>query len=247
MAAALYFKGDGLVARRAAAQAWGLLDVTQALSDDDEIEVLLSTRSGGCLAGVRVHRTKNLTGKDVRWCNNIPVTSPARTLLDLAAVLGDLELEAAVQIALGRNLVRASQVRDVIVRNPRAKGVGSLRLLMEQGESLHDTRSRYERKLLRLIRQAELPLPRTNVKVAGKLVDAYWPELKLVIEFDGWEYHRGRSNFESDRLRDQLVTSAGHHVVRVTARQIDHSPYALVARIATTIANLRRPPMEIPY
>ena len=148
MAAALYFKGDGLISRWAAGHAWGLLDTTQRLDDDDEIDVVLPTRSGGYLPGVRVHRTKHLTGQDVRWCNNVPVTSPARTLLDLAAVLDELELEAALLTALGRNLVRSSQVRDVMARNQRAKGVGVLRQLLEQPESLHDTRSRYERKLL---------------------------------------------------------------------------------------------------
>jgi very-short-patch-repair endonuclease len=84
------------------------------------------------------------------------------------------------------------------------------------------------------------------MNVAGKDVDAYWPDLRLVIEFDGWKYHRGRSRFETDRLRDQHVTAAGHHVMRITARQVDYRPYALIARIATTMANLRSGP-AIPY
>ncbi len=126
-----------------------------------------------------------------------------------------------------------------MARNPHAKGIASLRALLEQTESLRDTRSKYERKLLKLLRQAELPLPITNTYVVGKFVDAFWPEFKLVLEFDGWKYHRGRDKFETDRLRDQHLTAAGHHVMRVTARQIDHAPYALVARIAGVIATLR--------
>ncbi len=133
-----------------------------------------------------------------------------------------------------------------MTRNPYAKGIARVRSLLEQPESLHDTRSRYERKLLKLLQQAELPLPITNIRVAGEFVDGVWPELKLVFEFDGWKYHRGRNKFETDRLRDQHLTAARHHVIRITARQIDHTPYALIARIATTMANLRCGP-GIPY
>ncbi len=246
MAAALYFRGDGLVARKAAAHAWGLLDVTQAPIEGAEIDVLLSTRSGGWVEGVRVHRTKWLTRQDIRWRHGIPVTSPALTILGLAAGMDELDLEAALVAALGANLVRVSQLHDVIERNPRARGVGTLRSLLAQPATLRDTRSRYERKLLRLLKLAALPLPVTNVHVAGKLVDAYWPEFGLVIEIDGWKYHRQRDRFEADRLRDQIVTAAGHHVMRITARQIDHSPYALIARVARAMVNLSGSP-AIPY
>lgn len=243
MAAALYFKGDALIAAQAAAHVWGLLDTTQAIREDDPVDVLLVGRNAEQPPGIRVHRTKSLPRQDVRWRNGIPVTSPARTILDLAATMDALELEAVVSIALGKRLVRRSQLDDVMVRNPRTKGIGKLRAVLHQAEPLHDTRSKYERRLLRLLKLAELPLPITNTWVGGKLVDAFWPDLGLAIEFDGWRYHRGRDRFESDRLRDQHLTLAGHHVMRVTARQIDHSPYALVARIAATIANLRRGPV----
>lgn len=237
MAAALYFRGDGLVSGSAAACLWGQLDSTQQLTDRDPIRVLLVGRNGTEPTGVSVHRTRAVARQDVRWRNGIPLTSPARTLLDLAATVDDLGLESALSASLRKNLLRRSSLIDVIDRNPRAKGVAIIRELLERPHSLRDTRSVYERKLLALLRAAELPLPLTNVTVAGRMVDGVWPDLKLIYEFDGWEYHRDK--FESDRVRDQTMLAAGHQVMRISGRQIDREPYALVARFAGTIAALR--------
>ena len=116
----------------------------------------------------------------------------------------------------------------------------ALRLLLEQADGLHDTRSVYERKLLTLLRAAELPLPITNTWVGGVFVDGVWPDLKLVLEFDSWKFHGGRDKFESDRIRDQHLLIADHRVMRITKRQIDHRSHALIARIASVISALRR-------
>jgi very-short-patch-repair endonuclease len=233
MAAALYFRGDALVTEHAAAQAWGLLDSTQQLKDVAPISVLLVGRNATAPSGVVVRRAGRVAKQDIRWRNGIPVTSPALTILRLAAQMDDLELETVLSAGFRKNLVRRPQLDDVIQRNPRAKGIATLRSLLEQTESLHDTRSGYERKLLKLLRAAELPLPITNTWVGGVYVDGVWPDLKLVLEFDGWQRHGERDGFETDRLRDQRLLIAGHQTLRVTARQIDRRPYALVARIAS--------------
>jgi very-short-patch-repair endonuclease len=239
MAAALYFRGDALVTGVAGAQLWGTLDTTQQLRDHEPIRVLLVGRNATPTAGVTIHRTKALSRQDIRWRDGIPVTSPARTILDCAGEMDELELEAVLSAALGKNLVRTGQLRDVMERNPRAKGIRRLRSLLGQAQSFHDTRSVYERRFLNLLTAAELPLPVTNTWVAGKLVDGVWPDLKLVLEIDGWKHHGRRDKFESDRVRDQHLMIAGHHVIRVTRRQIDFRPHALVARTASMIAMLR--------
>lgn len=139
--------------------------------------------------------------------------------------------------AFRNNLVRRSNLADVMERNPLAKGIGRLRGLLQQTESLRDTRSKYERKLLALLKAAELPLPITNVPMGGKVLDGLWPDLNLAYEFDGWLYHRDK--FESDRLRDQQALVAGLRTVRITGRQIDFGRYALVARLASIITAVR--------
>jgi very-short-patch-repair endonuclease len=235
MAAALRFRGSGLVAALDAADLWQLLDATQRPLSDRPIDVLLVAQSFHPVNGIHVHRTSTIARQDIRWRHGIPVTSPARTALDLAAIFDDFELEAALAAAFRRNVVRPPQIRDVIQRNPGTKGVGRLKQLLDDTGRPHDTRSGYERRLLALIREAQLPLPSTNAYVGEHMVDMLWRELKLVIEFDSWSFHGDRKSFETDRLRDQVLSTTNHHVMRVTARQVDHTPAALVARIAAII------------
>lgn len=101
------------------------------------------------------------------------------------------------------------------------------------------TRSEAERRLLDLIQRAGLPRPRTNVAVRGHEVDFYWPEQRLVVEFDGWAYHSTRAAFERDRTRDAELQLAGERVIRVTHRQLTRRPEELVARFATGLAAAR--------
>lgn len=216
-----------------------MLDTTQQVGEKDPIRVLLLGRNASSPRGVVVHRTKSLARQDIRWRNGIPVTSPARTILDLAGTMDQFELEAVLLAGLRQNIVRRSQLHDVMERNPRAKGIAKLRALLKQSESLHDTRSKYERRFRSLLRAAELPLPTANIWIAGKFVDGVWPDLRLVLEIDGFKDHGKRDKFESDRVRDQHLTIAGHRVMRVTAHHIDHAPYALVARTASIITTLR--------
>ncbi len=235
MAAALRFRGNGMITGLAAADLWGILDRTLRPVASDPVDVLLVGHGAHSVPSIRVHRVKSIARCDFRWRYGIPVASPARALLDVADELDELELESALFSALDGGWVRPSQVVDVISRNPHVAGVAVLRSLADQPEALQDTRSRYERRMLELLDQAQLPMPVTNASVAGHMVDMYWPALKLVIEFDGWEFHRGRSSFETDRLRDQNLVAGGHRVMRVTARQIDQRPLALVTRVATAM------------
>jgi very-short-patch-repair endonuclease len=239
MAAALHLKGDGLATDRAAAFLWGMLDTTQTPSNADPIDVLVVGRSARVRAGVAIHRAKCVAKQDIRWRAGIPVTSPALTILRLAGQMDEFELETVLSAGLRKNLVRRSQLIDVIGRFPKTKGIARLRGLLEQTGSLRDTRSEYERRLLRLLCAAELPLPITNTWVGDVYVDGVWPDIRLVYEFDGWDRHGQRDGFETDRLRDQRLLIAGHQRIRITARQIDRYGYALIARIASMITTLR--------
>jgi very-short-patch-repair endonuclease len=101
------------------------------------------------------------------------------------------------------------------------------------------TRSKMERALRALIKQAGLPAPQTNVRVHGYEVDMYWPAHHLVVEFDGWSTHSSRTAFESDRLKDAKLQLAGERVIRVTGRQLERRPHELVARLAVALSTVR--------
>ena len=85
-----------------------------------------------------------------------------------------------------------------------------------------------------LLRAHGIPTPQTNVLVDGFLVDAYWPDADLVVELDGYEFHRARDAFERDRRRDAVLALAGYRVVRVTYRMLAREP----GRVAVTILSL---------
>lgn len=97
------------------------------------------------------------------------------------------------------------------------------------------TRSEGERRLRALCKAAKLPLPRMNQRVAGYEVDAYWPAQRLVVEIDGWRYHRTRKRFEDDRRKDAALTAAGYRVVRITYRRLHHESLAVAAELAVLL------------
>lgn len=240
MAAILHLRGDALLSGLTAAHIWGIWRESAV----DTIDVTVVGRGAVRLAGVTMHRTSHLARQDIRWRDGLPLTSPARTLLDLAGLLDSLELEAALASTRRLRLVRDADFATAIAAAPASKrGIARLRKLLAQESAARDTRSVYERRLLGLIKLAELPSPVTNVTVAGHMVDMFWPDQRLVVEFDSWNYHHNRRAFERDRLRDQRIAAAGHRVTRVTARQVDHTPYATIARLA---ASLAQPQAETP-
>jgi very-short-patch-repair endonuclease len=142
------------------------------------------------------------------------------------------EVEHAYQEALYRRIVTDRQIAAILKREPRRRGARVIRALIENPTL---TRSEKERALLRLLAQAQLPTPLTNVRLHGYLVDVYWPEHGLVLEFDGWQAHGHRNAFETDRKRDQVMLANGLRSMRVTDRHLTHEPVALAARIAMAL------------
>jgi very-short-patch-repair endonuclease len=98
------------------------------------------------------------------------------------------------------------------------------------------TRSAPERRFLSLLRQSDLPLPESNVRVAGYEVDFAWPEQRLVVETDGWSTHSSPQSFEGDRRRDAELVARGYRVVRVTRRRLAEDEAGVAALIADALA-----------
>ena len=224
--AVLAARGRAVLSHRTAAVIWGILEDRSG----DPIEItLLNARSKG-RRGVRVH-TGRLTTKEIRTRHGLQLTSPIRTIRDLAATAPE-GLEEAINEAQIRRLVTTKELRNLLTL-PQC-GVRALRDAIDGEPQM--TRSKAERRLLALIRSAGLPMPRTNVKVAGHEVDLHWPEHNLVVEFDSWTYHSTRAAFERDRRRDADLELAGQRVMRVTHRQLCGEPIPLIARCAAALA-----------
>jgi very-short-patch-repair endonuclease len=202
-----------------------------------EVDVTVAGRDPGDHPGIRMHRTRRLHRLDVRRCQRMPVTAPARTLLDLAEVVPIRDLERAVEEARIRRLVRPRQLLDVLEHSPGRRGAGALRGLLDGDPAL--TRSEAESRLLALLRAAGLAPTAVNARIGRYEVDFLWRPQRLVVEVDGYGYHGTRAAFERDRLRDAELQAAGYRVMRVTWRQLVNRPEALIARIAQALAQPR--------
>jgi very-short-patch-repair endonuclease len=194
----------------------------------------VTLRAGGhSRPGIVVHRA-TLHPRDITRRHGIPVTSAARTLLDIAATEAAAELDRVLNEAGLQRRVTPHSLNEQLSRYPRHRGTGALKEAIRTEPRL--TRSEAERRALDLIRKAGLPMPETNVRIAGHEVDLLWREHKLVVEIDGYEFHSMRSSFERDRRRDQRLVAAGYRVIRVTWRQLTRQPEAVVATLATALA-----------
>jgi len=199
------------------------------------VDVLVPRDFAGQLDGVRRHVTRWLAPGDVVERHGMPVTVPARTLLDLAARISQRELERLVEDTQVRRLTSVGELQAMVERGAGRRGVRKLRAIVEELDEPLFTRSEAERLLLATVRAANLPLPRTNVRVAGLEVDALWPEQRLVVEVDGFAVHGTRVAFERDRRRDARLLLAGYRVIRLTWRQLTRERSSVVGLLRSAL------------
>ena len=167
---------------------------------------------------VRVHR-RSLYPDDLTHHRGIPVTSPIRTLVDLATRFSPRALEAAVNEADGLDLVDAGTLLQTLDRRRGQPGVKPLRALLER-HAFCLTDSELERRFLSIAARAGLPTPLTQKRVNGYRVDFYFPTLGLVVETDSLRYHRTPAQQTRDARRDQAHAAAGLERLRFTQFQV---------------------------
>jgi very-short-patch-repair endonuclease len=227
--AAVLACGDGAVlSHRSAAGHWGLLPTARTLVD------VTTPRTRRRVPGIDVHRSRSLDAKDATTHERIPITTIARTLLDLAATVPENGLERALAQAERRQLYDQRAITDVIARNNGHRGSGALTRATAQEPKL--TRSELEAMFLALVRRAGLPEPLSNHVLADldhqrHEVDFYFPAHRLVVELDGWDTHRTKAAFKSDRRRDAALTSIGYRVMRFTYDDVVHDADTVVTRL----------------
>jgi len=230
LAATLACGPGAFLSDRSAAQVWRFA----VSARPGPVEVTVSRGGARSREGIRVKR-RRLADADVTKRQGIPLTCPARTILDLAGTLGPIDLERAVAEAIVQGQVTDAQIRAFMKRAPKSKGTPILRAILDAEHGPKVTFSEFERKLLSLLRAAKLPEPECNVKVDGWRVDFVWREQRLVVEADSWQFHRSRARFERDHTNTADLKRAGFEVQRVTWRQMQDQPLAVVADIARVL------------
>jgi very-short-patch-repair endonuclease len=228
--------GDrAIVSHRSAAALWGL-----ARRSVDAVDITVVQRGCRSRDGLRVHRVEELTAPDCGLSSGIPVTSPARTVIDYAATATATEVERAIAEAFANKLTDEPQILAAVDRVPNRAGVALVRAILGQPGGPKRTRSGGEQAMLRLIRACKLPVPLVNQQVAGWNADFLWPDARLIVEVDGYPYHAHRQAFERDHRRDIAHKNAGYEVLRFTWRQLDEEPFLVAAAIVRALA-LRAP------
>ena len=231
LAATLAYVPHGLVSRRSAAVLWLLIQPAPA----HPIDVTVPRGRGEGQAGIRLHHVRELHRDEVRRLDGIPVTTPARTLLDLAGDLRLRQLEQALAEAQARRLVSRPHLLHLLDRYRGRPGTPALRHVVGGGTPAL-THSEAEERLLALVRRAGLPEPAVNARVGRYEVDFLWREQRLIVEIDDFAFHSSRTAFERDRARDAALQAEGWRVVRFTWRRLVEEPERLVAMIAALLA-----------
>jgi very-short-patch-repair endonuclease len=192
--------------------------------------VTVAGRNPGRRRGIAVHRVSSFEPSEVSRRFGIPVTSPARTILDLACELEDANLEQAIAECFARNQLSRSALLRQLELQPGHRGASRVRARLGQTPAL--TRSRAERRLLTAIRGAGLPEAKVNTRLGPWEVDLLWPGLRLAVEVDGYSSHSSPRAFERDYRKTAELERAGYRVLRVSADQVRDEIDAVIARIA---------------
>jgi very-short-patch-repair endonuclease len=181
------------------------------------------------IEGILTRRSRTLDPRDVTEIHNIPTTTVARTLVDLAAVLSPDALARACHEAGILHGTTPAHVEAVLKRRPNSPGAAALRAILHG--DVHVTLSKLERRFLKQLKAAGLPLPETNRPAGGRRVDARWPAHRLTVEVDGYRYHRSRHAWEQDRRREREARARGDEFRRFTYGDVFEHPHFMLAEL----------------
>ncbi len=196
------------------------------------------------LPGVEVHRVQQLDPREATTAKSLPVTSVARTLVDLAGELEPADLRDTVDHALQRKWTTVNRLAVAVLRSRHARGITRLRDLVHlyQGGD-GPSESELEARVFRVIEAAAVPRPtrQRTVKAAGRLrrLDFFWPEHRVVLEADGYAVHASPEAFEAVRVRNNSLVARGCRVLHWTWQALHARPAELVCELLSVLGSER--------
>jgi predicted transcriptional regulator of viral defense system len=231
MAAVLAGGDAAVLSHRSAAALWGIRETSRR-----GIELTAPTHRR-VRAGISMHQGR-VPSDEVTTHRGIPVTTAARTLLDLAALLDEHHLARAAERAEALRLASPTSLADLVARYPRRPGVPTIRRLVERDRIVPTTTANdLERRFLSFLDANALPRPLVNESLDPHTTpDFRWTAHRLIVELDGFETHGTRAAFERDRARDRALMAAGWRVARITKRQLDDAPTTLAAELRALLS-----------
>jgi very-short-patch-repair endonuclease len=230
--AAVLAAGPNAVLSHAAAGALWELRASAAVIIDVTVPGLGSRKR----PGLRIHRARDLTGQTTTY-EGIRVTTPERTILDLAATLQRRPIERLLDQAENARMTDGPSLEAVARAHTGHRGASRLLNALDAhtpGTTLR--KSDLEELFLTLCRAHGLPKPHVNARVVGPEVDFVFAEQRLLVETDSWSWHRSREAFERDRERDALHARAGYRTLRFTHHQLTTEPQAVADTLVVALA-----------
>ncbi len=216
LAAVLACGAGAALSCRSASGRWGMLATARGA-----IDVTVATRGGRPRRpGIDLHCVRRLDERDLTVLDGIPITTPARTLVDLSAVVPNRRLEKAFEQAHVLQLIAPGAIEEALDRAVGRKTAALRRLLAAESSVPTLTRSELEEAFLELCRRGGLPDPEVNAYLHGYEVDFLWRRQRRVVELDGYAFHSGRRAFGRDRRKDIDLELAGFPVTRFTHQQV---------------------------
>jgi very-short-patch-repair endonuclease/predicted transcriptional regulator of viral defense system len=241
MAAVLASGPEALLSHQTAAALWGIRGYSGGA-----IHVTVPHKS---TSSKLIRRHFSVVPADERVVGEgIPVTSVHRTIFDLAASQDVDGVSAMIRETEYLNRWDRLSLPELLERYPGKRGSRKVRFALErlEEEPTGRTRSKLERRFAPFLRRHHLPLPRFNdwILLGSKRfqVDCHWPDLRQIIELDGWQGHGTRSAFQDDRARDRALRVAGYSVIRLTWAQLSSEP-SQVARDLQKLLGRSPPPL----
>ena len=233
LAAVLACGPGAALSHRSAAALWRF-----GKEHEDYIDVSVRRASEARIRGIRCHRRPTLPPSAITVRLNIPLTQPVQTFLDLATVTGPKGLERAINEADKRDVIDPDVLRKALEVHAGASGVRPLRHVLDK-HTFRLSDDELELLFRPLATAAGLPTPLTKVEVNRFEVDFFWPDLGLVVETDGWRYHRTPATQTRDALRFQAHTAAGLTPLRFSHWQVKYEARHVQNILRRTAAHLR--------
>ena len=230
-AALLACPAGSVLSHRSAGALWGILDVWP-----EQPDVTVANRNVHAPRGTRLHRVRALPDTHVTTRLGLRVTTPERTLLDLAECLDARDLRRAAGQAEYRKLLNTARLRRTLTEARGRHGIRPLRDVVP-GLAPAPTASHLEDRFHDLLRRAALPAPEVNARLGRYKPDFLWPEQRVVVETDGWAAHGGPIARERDAIRDADLQIAGYRIMRVSAHRLRTEPWAVIAQLAVLLAS----------
>jgi very-short-patch-repair endonuclease len=236
LAAVLAVGADALVSHRAGLALWDL-----RRSESGLIDVTVPGSSGKPgPKGVRVHTTLSMCPHDVAVIDGIPVTSLAWTVIDYAGIADQRQVRLVLEALERRRIYIGRELDELLERTPNRKGARTTRAaIAEIAGPAPWHQSVLEETFHELIRASDLPDYEANVFVEGELVDALWRQERVIVELDGFAFHKSRAQFEADRRRDAKLTVAGYKVLRITQQRLQNEPEAVLDDLRALLSAAR--------